>query len=364
MLSKKRLMAILLGMMMLVSILPTLSFAASQKRGDINNDGDVNALDFGAFRQNILGIAGYLPIDLEVGDLNGDGEINAIDFALLRKFILGIIHVFPADEMTPTAVITPTPEKTPTPVITQTPSSILPAVNSVDANGPFSVAIDKNTGPSGKAWVIRPASLCSLGVAKHPIFIFGPGSGSTAQPYQDILTKLASHGFVIFSEQPSNSGAEMKAGIDWLIAQNSNSSSPYYNKLDTTRIGAGGHSLGSVAAYGVASDSRITTTFHIDGGSLDGSGASKLRKPTALVCGTADNLALGNTRTDYKNATVPIWYGEMNGVDHGTGPSKSISALIAWCRWHLAGETERKSMFIGNGVEFGTGLWQSQYKNW
>ena len=361
MLSKKRFMAILLGMMMLLSILPIQSIAAGKVRGDLDGDGEITSIDFGVLRRYLLGGGQVSP---EVGDLDGDGTVNSIDFGYLRKYLLGIIHVFPADEITPTATITPTPENTPTPEVTQTPSSILPPVNSVDANGPFSVAIDKNTGPSRKAWVIRPASLGSLGVAKHPIFIFGPGSGSTAEPYQDILTKLASHGFVVFSEQPSNSGSEMKAGIDWLIEQNSNPSSPYYNKLDTTRIGAGGHSLGSVAAYGVASDSRITTTFHIDGGSLDGSGASKLRKPTALVCGTADNLALGNTRTDYKNATVPIWYGEMIGVDHGGGPSKSISALIAWCRWHLAGETERKSMFIGSGAQFGTGLWQSQYKNW
>lgn len=358
MVSKRKILATLLGiMMMVVTVLPIQTFAAEVKRGDLNGDGSVNSIDFGLYRTYLLGINQLS--DVTAADLNGDGAANSIDFGVFRQFLLGIIPTFPSDTATSTPVTTPTP------VVTQTPSSrALPAVDSVEKDGPFSVAIDKNVGPSGKAWVVRPASLGSLGVTKHPIFIFGPGGGSTPAPYEDILRKMASHGFVIFSQQPSDSGAEMKAGIDWIISQNSNPSSPYYNKLDTSKIGAGGHSLGSVAAYNVASDSRISTTFHIDGGSLDGKGASKMRKPTALVCGTADNLALENTRTDYRNATVPIWYGEMIGVDHGTGPSKCISALIAWLRWQLAGETERKSMFIGDGVYFDTGMWQSQYKNW
>jgi hypothetical protein len=40
------------------------------------------------------------------------------------------------------------------------------------------------------------------------------------------------------------------------------------------------------------------------------------------------------------------------------------SATLAWLRWHLGGETELKSMFIGEGSYFDTGIWQSQWKNW
>jgi S-formylglutathione hydrolase FrmB len=331
---------------------------SNQKCGDINNDGSVNSIDFAKFRQYLLG--GSIKIDKPVGDLNGDGSVNSIDFGVFRQFLLGIIPAIPVNGTT-------TPVNTPTPVATQTASvgtGILPAVDSVEKVGPFSVAIDKNVGPSGKAWVVRPATLGSQGVNKHPIFIWGPGGGETAAKYEDILRKIASHGFVVYSEAATNSGSEMKAGIDWLISQNSSSSTTYYNKLDTSKIAAGGHSLGSVAAYGVASDSRISTTIHIDGGSLDGAGASKMRKPTALICGLNDTLALGNTQTDYKNATVPIWYGELVCVDHLGGPTQGLSAVIAWLRWQLAGETERKSMFIGEGVQFDTGIWQGQYKNW
>ena len=89
-----------------------------------------------------------------------------------------------------------------------------------------------------------------------------------------------------------------------------------------------------------------------------------MRKPTALICGLEDNLALGNTENDYKNATVPIWYGGIKGGGHGAGPFDGIPAVTAWARWQIAGETQIKSMFIGAGAVFNTGIWQSQYKNW
>jgi len=332
------------------------TLASNQKRGDLNEDGSVNSIDFGIYRLYLLGSRQI--DDMSIADVSGDGLANSIDFGYIRQFLLGMISVFPADEATNTVEPTPVPVQTPTNVGT------LPEVNSVETDGPFSVVIDQNVGPNGRSWVARPANLCSQGVDKHPIFLWGPGAGSSPSMYEDILRRVASHGFVVFSEASSNSGAEMKAGIDWIISQNSNSSSAYYNKLDTSKIAAGGHSLGSVAAFGVASDSRVTTTIHISGGSLDGSGASKLRKPTALICGLNDNLALSNTQNDYRNATVPVWYGEIRGAGHGDGPPKGLSALVAWLRWHLGGETDRKDMFIGEGVEFDSGIWQSQYKNW
>ncbi|WP_081926926.1 endo-1,4-beta-xylanase [Pseudobacteroides cellulosolvens] len=323
-------------------------------KGDINNDGIVNMADVLLLASAFNAANGSAKYNLAY-DLNGDGVINMADVLIIASnFNKSGSIVAPG---TPTNTITPTP-------LVSAGTKILPSVDSVEKDGPFSLAVEKNVGPNGKAWIVRPANLGSQGVTTHPIFIWGPGGGSDPSFYQDIMRRIASHGFVVYSESPSDSGAEMKAGIDWIIAQNNNSSSQYYKKLDTSRIAAGGHSLGSVASYGVASDPRITTTIHVDGGSLDGNGASKMRKPTALICGLADNLALENTRNDYNKATVPVWMGLMQGVDHGTGPKYALPATLAWLRWHLAGEAERKSMFIGSDAYFNTGIWQAQSKNW
>lgn len=57
--------------------------------GDINEDKDVNSIDFGLLRCHLLGqryIAGTNA--LKAADINKDGDIDSIDFALLRRYLL------------------------------------------------------------------------------------------------------------------------------------------------------------------------------------------------------------------------------------------------------------------------------------
>ena len=63
------------------------------KKGDIDDDGNINAIDFALFRMFLLG-------KLEMpfrqffeyrADLNRDLRIDSIDFAILQKCLLGII---------------------------------------------------------------------------------------------------------------------------------------------------------------------------------------------------------------------------------------------------------------------------------
>ncbi|NLL05646.1 MAG: family 16 glycosylhydrolase [Clostridiaceae bacterium] len=66
--------------------------------GDLNDDGEVNSLDFGSLRLYLLGTINDFPAkdDLKAGDLNGDGEINSLDFGFMRRYLLGDISKFPA----------------------------------------------------------------------------------------------------------------------------------------------------------------------------------------------------------------------------------------------------------------------------
>lgn len=65
---------------------PTAAFAA-QKKGDLNNDGSVDSIDFGLLRK--LFLEDTQIEDISIVDLNYDNALNAVDFALLRKHILG-----------------------------------------------------------------------------------------------------------------------------------------------------------------------------------------------------------------------------------------------------------------------------------
>jgi hypothetical protein len=246
---------------------------------------------------------------------------------------------------------------------TPPPTGTLPPVSTVDADGPFATTVTQSTGASRNGWVVRPTNLGANGL-KHPIFIWGPGAGTGPAEYEFHLRRLASHGFVVYSQTSSNSGSEMTAAISWLITENGRAASPYYQKLDVTRIAAGGHSRGSIASFAIAADSRLTTTLHISGGSFDGNGSNNLRKPAAYLCGGADTLALPNCDRDYTNTDVPVFYTVMANVDHIQAAREALPAITAWLRWHLGGETFRRDNFLSTNCAFCTGKWSSKKKNW
>lgn len=245
-----------------------------------------------------------------------------------------------------------------------TSGCILPKCD-VDKDGPFAVTIDKGYGPNGKAWIVRPSNPGTLGVTKHPIFIWNPGGGDNVSLYEGQMKRWASHGFVVYSEESQWSGQQCVDGLKWMIEQNENPQCPLYHKMDVNRIAAGGFSLGSVGAYEVASDPHIVTTIHCDGGSFDGLGHTKWRHPTCVMNGLADGgLASNNTNRDYAASSVPIWYGGIIGGGHGSTVWDGGDAITGWLRWQVAGDTSMANMFLTPNGRFNTGKFKSQWKNW
>ena len=239
----------------------------------------------------------------------------------------------------------------------------LPPVSSVDADGPFATTATTSTGPGRNGWVVRPTTLGANGL-KHPVFIWGPGAGTGPSEYDFHLRRIASHGFIVYSEVSTSSGSEMKAAIDWLIAENGRPASPYYQKIDTTRIAAGGHSRGSVGTFAIASDPRLSTTVHVAGGSFDGQGSRNLRQPAAYFCGSEDTTATPNCRRDYTATTTPVFFSVITGATHINAAREALPGIVAWLRWHLADEDDRRASFLTPGGAFTTGKWVSQQKNW
>lgn len=138
--------------------------------GDINGDGYINTGDYSMLTRHVLEIITLTGDEFTRADVSGDGVINSNDATILKRYILEIIDKFPAQGNAPVPTLTPT--NPPARV------NILPPVDSIEKNGPFEVAIDKNVGPNNKGWIFRPANLGSLGVEAHPIFLYGPGGGS------------------------------------------------------------------------------------------------------------------------------------------------------------------------------------------
>lgn len=238
---------------------------------------------------------------------------------------------------------------------------ILPPVDDVNKDGPFKVTID--TKPNFVVW--HPTELGKDGL-KHPVFVWGTGSGALPERYNDHFNRMASHGFVIVSpNKTQKSGTDMKAALDYILGENTKQGSTYYQKLDPERVAMGGHSQGSTSTFDAeANETRLKTTIHIAGGSFDGQGSSKVKTPTAYICGETD-IALNNCNRDFMNVKMqPTFYSVLQGVDHVQCAREALPGMIAWLRWHLAGETERAKQFTGAEGDFFKGIWKSQTKNW
>lgn len=238
---------------------------------------------------------------------------------------------------------------------------ILPPVMSTDADGPFAVTIDEGS----EHWVFRPEELGAEGL-KHPVFVWGTGSTAVPSQYTDHFSRMASHGFVIVAPTPSQLNAGlMTAALEWILAENERTGGPYYQMLDPDRVAMGGHSQGSTSTFDAeANETRLKTTIHVAGGSFDGRGSSKVKTPTAYICGETD-FALSNCQRDFETVEdQPTFFSVLEGVDHIQCAREALPGMIAWLRWHLAGETERAADFTGPAGEFFQGKWGSETKNW
>jgi hypothetical protein len=240
----------------------------------------------------------------------------------------------------------------------------LPRVDSTDGPGPFAEVVKvMNTPPGG--WLIYPMDIGRDGI-KHPLFVFGPGGGTTPQTYEQMGMHWDPYGFVIYVLPASTgNGADMKAGLDWLIEQNDVMSSPLYQKLDVTKVCAAGHSQGSITTFDFMPDDRVTTTIHISGGSFDGQGPSNLSKDTMFLCGEMGDVAKPQCDTDFANSQVPTFYTIVAGSSHLTSGRMGWEAIIAWMLWHLADQEDQwKHEFVEPTGKFHMGIYQSQVKNW
>lgn len=247
------------------------------------------------------------------------------------------------------------------------------------APGSFKVTADKNVGPVAGAAndpvygdtkvqfnVYRPTTLGSC----HPIILWGNGHTDNPEPnppkclasnycgdYLTILNQLASHGFVIIASlstitsqpDPATGLLPQLVGMNWIVQQNEDSTSPYYHHLDVSRIGATGHSEGAFATSTIGSDSHISAIATMAGATA----TPNLHEPALFLCGGQDTqVPCSNIQKAFDAiTTTPVMLEENPTASHGSwiGSIKDPYevAVTAWMRVHLMNDTANRSMFYG-----------------
>lgn len=225
--------------------------------------------------------------------------------------------------------------------------------------------------------VFRPEDLSAFGKKnKLPIIAWGNGACANS-PWEHVnfLSEVASHGFLVVAIGPMPKQGERGGGrsessqmidaIEWAIAQNSDKSSPYYNKLDVESIAVSGMSCGGLQTLENAPDPRIKTAMVCNSGILgDGGGMSgmpalkkdhlaKIHTPIIYILGGPDDIAYANGMDDFERINhVPAFAANLNGIGHGgtySQPHGGDFAIVAtaWFQWQLKGDKEAAKMFRG-----------------
>jgi hypothetical protein len=179
-----------------------------------------------------------------------------------------------------------------------------------------------------------------------------------------------------------STSSQLIDAIDWAIAQNSSKTSPYYGKIDTTKISVSGMSCGGLQTLEVAPDPPITTVFICNTGILGTPGGGmpgipglkkehleKLHSPALYILGGESDIAYNNGMDDFRRINhVPVFVANLN-VGHGgtyRQPHGGEFAVVAtaWYHWQLKGDQDAAKMFTGDpcGVAQRPG-WKVEKKN-
>jgi Chlorophyllase enzyme len=222
---------------------------------------------------------------------------------------------------------------------------ILPSVGTnFSATGPFATT----STVSGTTTYYYPTTAATDGI-KHPVIIWGNGSGADTSTYSGLLKHFASHGFIVAAANTTSAGTgvEMLAGIDGIARV-----AAIAGAADLTRVGATGHSLGAGGSLKAAADPRVRTAFPLEGGMTRPTGLAG--KTVAYFEATGDTVIKSDTvkansfdtATDYAAAFV-----EFKGGTHGTpidDKDAYRAAVTAWARWQLADDANAKPLFVGD----------------
>ena len=263
----------------------------------------------------------------------------------------------------------------------EAPKGIFLAEGTEEEKDLLQVEYKTRTGWDGGGILSYPKQLSST--QKHGVVVWGPGGGTEPGAYEGMIRRLASHGFVVIAlkESPGDASQAIKA-LDWLDKQNKDQSSPLFGKLDMNVVGCSGHSMGGLESeQAVIKDKRVLTAFLNNSGDWNGNGANKVAtdRSIAILFGEV-GMEKDNAKNDYNNNGVkaPACLIEMTGgprnseggYGHGSGSWDGMAATVAWMRWHLGGETNRKADFVGTSGKYidgsiigKQGKWKTQCKN-
>lgn len=242
--------------------------------------------------------------------------------------------------------------------------------------GTFAVSTSTVTDTSGLVYYLYYPTALGTGGLRHPIITWGNGTNATPSNYYGLLNHLASWGFVVVAvnDPTTGTGSEMLAAAQYMVARDSDSTSIFYQKLDTTKVGAVGHSQGAGGTVNVTNHSsgliKSAVTIALPNTIWVGAGdeyyVDQLTVPVLFLGGSTDVIiASPATQTGFYNQ-VPGAAAKavLNGAGHNTIQNTGggfLGYINAWLMYTLRGDTTARGAFVGTTPEINTNTsWSNQ----
>lgn len=150
----------------------------------------------------------------------------------------------------------------------------------------------------------------------------------------------------------------LQVALDWVLKQNEDPSSPYYQKLDVDNIAAAGMSCGGLQALHMSDNEKIKTILVMNSGYFGDNEKATLdsmkAKSVIWILGGTSDIAYNNGWNDFKTIQKkPAFACSLNTVGHGgtyMQPHGGEYAIVAtaWLQWQLQGNKEAGKMFSGS----------------
>jgi hypothetical protein len=187
-----------------------------------------------------------------------------------------------------------------------------------------------------------------------PLIVWANGVCMKPEDYGAMLRHVASHGFLVVASNHPYPGTvtAIESALDFMFAANGDASSLYYQRVDTTKVGAMGHGQGALAGLDAApTDPRINAVL-----SIDVNGAPN--KPFLFLTGdrnvsgasvmTAMTLVEGASQGAYLFFHMVPGNGPVDGYFTVLKQTERVvEAVTGWWQYILQGDAAARDLFIG-----------------
>lgn len=205
----------------------------------------------------------------------------------------------------------------------------------------------------------------------YPLIVVNNGTGVKGSKAKAMFEHFASWGFIVIGneEEYSWNGFSAEMSLKYLLKENENKNSIFYQKIDMDNIGTMGHSQGGVGAVNTVTDTKhkdiyrtlvVESPAHPDlAASLEWDyDVSLIHIPFLMVAGTEKSDAelvctlegMNRIFDSAVNAPLKVMARRIK-AEHGDMLYSADGYVTAWFMWQLQGDEYASAAFTGNNPE-------------